>query len=178
LAVLSSIVVESRRYSGWLDPRYPIGYWWAGRGITGDATGGVLGIDLIFQIATAAILNSQLYSVERAAVRSNDETSRVVRLSAVNMAGPQNAGFTNEYTVPIVAAVGVGSSAMSAEAMALFPWFLGSARLPSITASFSMVADNVDTVAFIFEAEGYRWSPRSVLADGGPQRPPTGPYRS
>ncbi len=67
---------------------------------------------------------------------------------------------------------------MAGRDMAMLPLFLGSQRLPGITASFSMFADNVDTETYTFEAEGYRWSPRSVLVDGGPQRPPTGLYQA
>jgi len=179
LSVIGQIVVESRRYSGSLDARYPIGYWQAALSVSGDATGGLVGIDLVFQTANGpARLNSQLYSVERFSAVQNDGTSKVLTIAAVNMAGPRNRGFNHEYTVAMTGRTGGGRAALAAEALNLVPWFLGSQRTPGIVASLSLVTSNVDTVITTFEAEGYRWSARSVLVDGGPQRPPTGPYRS
>jgi len=35
----------------------------------------------------------------------------------------------------------------------------------------------VNTLAYEFEAEGYYWGARSLTANGGPQRPPSGLYR-
>lgn len=176
MAIAAQIEVESRRYSGWIDPRYPIGYWQAALDLTGDATGGNLGIDLLFQSALNPRLNSQMYSVERFSIRSSDTTSRIMRISAVNMSGPANLGFSHEYSVFIDNITGIAASAVRAESTTIVPWFLGSQRIAGISASVSLLAQNIDLVSFRLEAEGYRWSPRSVLVDGGPQRPPTGPY--
>jgi len=178
MSVVEQIVVESRRYSGWADPRYPEGYWQASLNGTGDATGGILAIDLVFQEATAVALNSQMYSVERIAIVSFDTTSREVRVFTVNMGGPSNQGFTQQYTVSVVAETAMSRGAIHGDQLTFLPWFLGSQRLAAITASLSIFLPNVDGLIVAFEAEGYRWGARSVLVDGGPQRPPTGPYRS
>lgn len=178
MAVIGQIVVESRRYSGWIDRRYPIGYWQAALLVTGDATGGLLAVDLVFQGGVAAFLNSQMYSVERFAAETNNSTSRTVRISAVNMGGPTNLGYSHEYTVILLAQPNLAGAALAPSENNICPWFLGSQRTAGVTASLSMVAENVDGVSVKFEAEGYRWSPRSVLVDGGPQRPPTGLYRA
>ncbi len=176
MAVVQSIVVESRRYSGWIDPRYPIGYWQAALTVTGDASGGLLAIDLVFQGATALLLNSQMYSVERVGVTASNNVARVVSLAAVNMAGPANQGFLNQYAIAMSPHTHGGGSAINGDQLTFLPWFLGSQRTPAITASLSMITTNTDLIVFTFEAEGYRWASRSVLVDGGPQRPPTGPY--
>jgi len=180
MAIVGQIVVESRRYSGWNDPRYPIGYWQAALVVTGNDTGGSLGIDLVFQPAVGpAFLNSQMYSVERFAATSGAVgTPVIVRLRATNMGGPANIGFTHEYAItlaPLTASLG---SAVQTSDLTFLPWFLGSQRSPGTTASLSLATSNLDTVPVRLEAEGYRWSPRSVLVDGGPQRPPTGLYRA
>lgn len=177
LAVNGQIVVESRRYSGWVDPRYPIGYWQAALAVGGDATGGALGIDLVFQSALTGFLNSQMYSVERFSIFTADSTDRTMKISAPNMGGPSNFGFVHEYLVLVEDISGASGTSLRAESQALLPWFLGSQRTAAVTASLSLLTDNTDGVTFTFEAEGYRWSSRSVLVDGGPQRPPTGPYR-
>jgi len=178
MAVIAQIVVESRRYSGWIDPRYPIGFWQASLSVTGDASGGLLAIDLVFQGAVPAALNSQMYSVERIGATQDTSTGRIYRVGAVNMGGPANTGFRHEYTVPMVGHSGGGAAALSGDTFTFIPWFLGSQRTPGITASLSLVGLNSNNVTVTFEAEGYRWSPRSVLIDGGPQRPPTGLYRA
>ena len=176
---MGQILVESRRYSGWMDPRYPIGYWMGRLEVTGNASGGELGIDLLFQTAFPAVRNSQLYSVERFAVTSTEATDRIARIDVVNMGGPGNAGFRHRYAVLIRSIGNVpNAGAGIPEQQALCPWFLGSQGIGGTSASLSFLTTNLDGETFSLEAEGYRWSSRSVLIDGGPQRPPTGPYRS
>ncbi len=177
MAIVGQINVESRRYSGYLDPRYPIAYWQAALSVTGNGTGGALGIDLVFQQANGpARINSQIYSVERFSIRTSDGVTRSMRVGAINLGGPANLAFSHEYVVLVSSVSGNALSAASGREMAMLPLFLGSQRQAGQTASFSLITDNVDTIVFKFEAEGYRWSPRSVLVDGGPQRPPTGLY--
>jgi len=145
--------------------------------LTGNASGGVVGLDLLFQQANGGNrLNSQMYSVERFSGSTGDTIPRGGRLSVLNMGGPSNLGFQNQYAVELDA--GGTGTAIRAEQQALVPWFLGSQRAPGITASLSLIMSNTNLVVYHFEAEGYRWSPRSVLVDGGPQRPPSGLYRA
>lgn len=177
MAIGGQIVVESRRYSGWIDPRYPIGYWQAALSLTGNATGGFLTIDLLFQPAFPAFLNSQMYSVERFSIREDAGIDPlIVRLGAVNMSGPANLAFSHEYAITMGRITGVSDSVVRADQFGMLPWFLGSQRVPGLSASLTMLTANSDGTVFKLEAEGYRWSARSVLVDGGPQRPPTGPY--
>lgn len=177
MAIVAQTLVENRRYSGWTDPRYPIGYWQAALVLIGDASGGALGIDLVFQGALAPFLNSQMYSVERFSIGTSDSVDRAMIIHAVNMSGPSNEGFAHEYSVLVENVPGAPGTAVEPDSQIIVPWFLGSQRTVGITSSLSLRSDNVDLVSFRLEAEGYRWSARSVLVDGGPQRPPTGPYR-
>jgi len=179
VSIVGQVNVESRRYSGWIDPRYPIGYWQGSLDLTGDASAGVAGLDLVFQQANGGDrLNSQMYSVERYSVSTSDAVSRNARLSVLNMGGPSNLGFRNLYTVEVQNIAGGQGTAVRTRDALMVPWFLGSQRSAGTTASLSLIIDNVDGVIYHLEAEGYRWSPRSVLVDGGPQRPPTGLYRA
>lgn len=178
MAIAAQIVVESRRYSGWADPRYPIGHWQAALAATGDLSGGELAIDLVFQGALTAALNSQMYSVERFAIRIGDETDRTVRIAGINMGGPTNRAFFQSYSILLVGETGSTRSQIRGDQFSMLPWFLGAQRQAGTTASLSCVVPNVNTVVVTFEAEGYRWNPRSVLIDGGPQRPPTGLYKA
>ncbi len=178
MAIVGQVLVESRRYSGWIDPRYPIGYWMGRLAVTGNASGGNLGVDLLFQTAFPAVLNSQMYSVERFSITSTEAADRIVQIDAVNMGGPLSSGFTHQYAI-LIRSVGnvVDTGAALPQSQNLVPWFLGSQGIASTAASLSLLTTNLDGETFTLEAEGYRWSARSVLVDGGPQRPPTGPYR-
>jgi len=177
LAIVGQINVESRRYSGWRDPRYPIAYWQGALAVTGNASGGLLGVDLVFQQANGpARLNSQMYSVERFSIKTSEQVSRTVRVAAINMGGPSNLGFSHSYSIELVTESNFVQANVAANQFGMLPLFLGSQRGAGVTASLSLVGANTDTVVYTFEAEGYRWDARSVLADGGPQRPPTGPY--
>jgi len=116
--------------------------------------------------------------VERLAASQNNGANQLISVEAVNMGGPDNEGFVHQYVIPMTGRTGGGRAALSGTGFTFLPWFLGSQRIAGTSASVSFVTANVDTVVTTFEAEGYRWSARSVLVDGGPQRPPTGPYRS
>ena len=178
MTVVGTIQVESRRFSGWLDPRYPIGFWQAALIVTGDATGGLVSVELVFQTADGPErLNSQMYSVERIGVTTSTGGDRDARIGALNMGGPSNLGFSHSYAVFLQSLSGGQGTALDARFLTLIPWFLGSQRLPGIVANLSVSLANFDTELVKFEAEGYRWDARSVLVDGGPQRPPTGLYR-
>ncbi len=177
MAIVGQVVVESRRYSGWTDPRYPIGYWQASLTLVGDASGGLFSIDLLFQPAFPAFLNSQMYSVERFGISSNEDADRVVRLAAINMNGPANQPAGHAYAISLLTSSSVASGGATGSALNLVPWFLGSQRQAGTSASLSLITLNSDLISFTLDAEGYRWSPRSVLVDGGPQRPPTGLYQ-
>ena len=179
MTIVGTIQVESRRFSGWTDPRYPIGFWQAALVLTGDASGGTLSIELIFQTANGPErLNSQMYSVERFSATTTDDATKEARIAALNMGGPANVGFSNAYNIRLQnhSIAGAGSS-VNGDELVLCPWFLGSQRLPGIVANLSLALPNINSEINKFEAEGYRWSARSVLVDGGPQRPPTGLYR-
>ena len=177
MAIVLQINVESRRYSGYVDPRYPIGYWQGALSLVGNATGGLIGLDLVFQQANGGqLLNSQMYSVERVSATHSDGTNRAYTLSALNMGGPANLGFQHSYVVEVRSRSGGVLCSLDGRFLTMIPIFLGSQRSAGTTASLSLVGANVDLLTVRFEAEGYRWSPRSVLVDGGPQRPPTGLY--
>jgi len=179
VAIVVQQNVEGRRYSGWTDPRYPIGYWQGAGVVQGNLSGGSASVDLLFQQANGgAFRNTQLYSVERIMGHAAENATRTVRLSATNMGGPSNLGFINRYTLRIVDHNGITGAALEGNQFTLLPWFLGSQRTAGVTAAISMAFLNQDGILFTFEAEGYLWSPRSILVDGGPQRPPTGLYRA
>lgn len=179
MTLVGETLVESRRFSGWLDPRYPIGTWLAAFQLIGDASGGFIQLNLLFQTADGpARLNSQMYSVERMAAVVTSGNGPVAEIIALNMGGPSNFTFSHQYSIQMLAQNASSQSAIAGDQFTMLPWFLGAQRTAGQIAALSLLLINANGVIVTFEAEGYRWSPRSVLVDGGPQRPPTGLYRA
>jgi len=179
MSVVEQIDVRYRRFSGYLDPRYPEGHWFARASVTGDGSGGFATLSLVFAGATLATRNSRIYSLEQMSVSSTETTERVNLFTAANMGTTQFAQ-NNEMAVrsldlafntPVAQAVEIGQ-------LSFLPLFLGSQRFVGTTTSIDMLMTNVNAIVYNFEAQGYWWGPRSVLVDGGPQRPPSGLYRA
>lgn len=179
MSVVDQEPVRIRRYNGYLDPRYPLGTWFARGDVTGDATAGSAVVDLVFTNALAPILNSNMYSVEQLSLFDTENVATTYRMDAINFEGP-TAGFPliHRYALRLVGEdVGTGGVLLG-ESLAMLPMFLGAQSQQGTTSALSVRRLNTDTIVTTFEAEGYYWSPRSVLVDGGPQRPPTGLYRA
>ena len=176
MSIGTQILVSTRRYSGYLDPRYPLGSWQAVLEATGDASGGTLFIDLMFATSFAAALSSIIWSVEQIALQSTDATPRNFQLRTINMGGPPGSSLDNQHAL-ITAVDGTGGTSLDATDVSPLPMFVGSQSGIPTTALVGIVGTNVDLQVVHFEAQGYYWGARSILPDGGPQRPPTGLYR-
>lgn len=176
MSVVSQQDVFYRRFSGYQDPRFPEGYWFARGTVTGDATGGVMALDLVFTAAAITSLNSRIYSLEQLSLTQGDNTDRTYELRGLNMTGLPLA-FTHNYAIEVRGLPG-GGGALDLRELAGLPLFLGSQNEVGTTQSVSLIIDNVNGLTYRAEGEGYWWGPRSVLIDGGPQRPPTGLYRA
>lgn len=176
MAVVQSDIVAYRRFSGYLDPRWPLGYWVGSSTGSGDASGGNITIELVFALASQASLSSIMFSLERVGLASSDAASREFRLSVQNMGQDGQAALLYETALATITGA-VTRSPLDARRTASLPWFLGSQRIQGIQAEVQVDAGNPGVgVDFRFEAQGYYWGARSVLVDGGPQRPPTGLY--
>ncbi len=177
MSVGTQILVSTRRYWGYQDPRYPLGTWQAVLEATGDASGGSIFIDHMFAVVTSSALGSVIWSVEQIALQSTDATPRNFQLHCINMGGPPGAGLDNQFAL-ITAVDGTGGTSYDMTDNIPLPMFLGSQTQAGTTALFGIVGTNIDLQIVHFESQGYFWGARSVLVDGGPQRPPTGLYRA
>jgi hypothetical protein len=162
-----------RKFSGWLDHRYPEGMWYVRGEVTGDASGGDRQIFCAFQFAAEAPLSGRMFSLEQAFVNDANSVDKVVRLRTSNMDDFQGSTMTNNMPVSLLATEGGSACWSGADFM---PIWLGSAAAAATDVLLTLDADNVDTAAIRLMAQGYYWSPRSVLIDGGPQRPPRGMF--
>jgi len=174
MGVVTDLGVTLRRFNGWLDPRYPIGTTFN----TGTG-GGIQSISINFW-NPATPLNANMYSLEQFWGLHSNRDGRSWSLRTFNMdSSPQ--GGSLDYGTSGTFTAGAGATGLefvsAQDQAALQGIFLGRAIDKGLTSELVFSTD--DTFAHILKAgfQGYYWDPRSVLVDGGPQRPPTGLYK-
>lgn len=178
MSIITQQVVEHRRFSGYDDPRYPLGSWFAEVQATGDASGDINELDIVFTLQSAAGLNSNMYSLEFFSTSTSDAAERFAVIRTINIGGPSTAGLDHAFSIATRRGdASLALSPVTPEALNIVPWFLGSQRVLGVTSLIAIQGNNVLGLVRRFAAEGYYWGARSVLANGGPQRPPTGLYR-
>ena len=169
--------VDVRPYSGYTDPSLPIAAWIAQGGVAGDASGGSVFMDFIFQDADNPQV-TELYSLDQISFDTTGTAAREVALSTVNMdtlapnrrASPQFWRFRTET----IATVGI--SALDFE-NPMLPLWLGSPNKDEGKGAIRLNVVNVDLLLYAATLQGYVWGPRSVLAPGGPRRPIGGLFK-
>jgi len=177
LSVVVSTFVRYQRFSGYADPRYPEGYWFGVRDGIGDGSAGTLQLQLVFTPATQLGRNTRIYSVEQVSYRTSAGVATTVELLTENM-GRAILGVDDDHRIAIlVVPSGIGvDSAVRGDQLGFLPLFLGSQRNVGTASTYTSSNGNTTGITETFSAQGYWWGPRSVLVDGGPQRPPSGLY--
>lgn len=178
MSVVAQQAVEYRRFSGYLDSRFPMGTWHARVLGVGDASGGTITLDAILALSTQRALNSTIFSLEQHDLSRSDGNAGNYRLFTANASGPSNAALVLDRVGTMIGVGSVTRSALQLADSGWLPIFIGSQRFQGITFRISIALPNADSPTFIATFQGYYWSARSVLVDGGPQRPPTGLYRA
>lgn len=165
--------LEYRGFSGYEDPRYPSGMYEVEGAMIGDATGGNMVLLFDYSLATSPF-NSQFYSLEDIRITTFQAVDALAELAVVNF----DSSVTTRYTMELVANESGFASLRLNDALAVIGLFLGRQSSRSANMSLSITLDNDDTILTRAFIAGYLWSARSVAVPGGPQRPPTGLYRS
>jgi len=161
------------RYQGSLDPRLPEGSWFARGDVLGDGTGGFARVRLVFTPAAIVNRNSRLYNIEQLTLHTTNDLQENAQLLGVNFEGPRGGQLLHAYTLLVTTGGGtIPGSALASNQLTFLPLWLGTQRLVSTITTVEVEFDNVTGVIYTIEAEGFWWGARSVLADGGPQRPP------
>lgn len=176
MAVSGNFRVETRPFSGYRDPALPIGSYIAQAGIAGDASGGGLFINFLFQLSADRRV-TELYNLEQISIDTDANLAQRGLISTLNMdslsptrpASPQKWSFVTSQD-------SVSDSALLISDLLNHPIWLGSPALPSgsSAAGLRLAFLNVDLRLYAATIQGYIWGPRSVLAPGGPQRPVNG----
>jgi len=178
MSVVAQQAAEFRRFAGYRDNRFPMGTWHCRALGVGDASGGTITIDCILALSTQRALNSTIFSLEQHDLSRSDGNAGNYRLFSSNASGPSNAALIIDRVGLMIGVGSVARSALDLKDSGWLPLFIGSQRFQGITFRISIGMPNADGISFIATFQGYYWSARSVLADGGPQRPPTGLYRA
>lgn len=173
MAIVGITDVRARKFSGYEDPRYPTGYHRTDFSVIGDATGGLAIAQLDFA-KVSELRNSQYYSL--------DELRIVMFVGAIHIAEMEIFNFDSLVTTRWSLALAVsdtGFASMSLQELGQATGiFLGQQEGPLAATAIQISVTNINGVLLRAMAGGYIWSARSTSVEGGPQRPPTGLYRS
>lgn len=178
MSLTAAFDVITRPYSGYADPTLPIAAYIAQGVQTGDGSGGFLNLQFLFQLAAARDV-SNLYNLEQFAVFSDQGVTIGANLDTVAMdhTGGPTVAFLQRWNLLLTfAGLGLGVAAPLSDQGAL-PLWLGRPQT-GVDAGVQFQFVNSPGDNFTAVIQGFIWGPRSVLADGGPQRPPSGYFRS
>lgn len=178
VSIVEQVDIEYRHWGAYEDPRLPVGLW-VGRGnVTGDGSGGLRTITLVFNPATAPLL-SLAFSLEQVSIRDGDNVTKTLHLATSTL--DPLAGQANTFEIGVDVVASQNSIALLSEngSRALRGLFLGrvSAELALQTAGLSLIGTNLSAPILRLSAQGYVWAARSQSApNGGLLRPNPGLY--
>lgn len=174
MTVAGSFRTEVRPYSGYIQPALPVGAWIAFGVLTGNGSGGFVQLNFLFQFGNNP-LNSQLYSLEQFTAETNAAATEPGDFELINM-DRLTQQTDLEVTRQSFAAIsdGVGSAIVPMREMAGLPFWMGGPNTALLECGLRFQFANTNLRVYTVSCQGYIWGPRSVLAPGGPQRPPNG----
>lgn len=164
--------VELMPWRGYDNPSLPAGVWLAGGQVTGDATGGFNSAQFLFNLAneeaSARQWNLEQFQVRNGGTAIGDIEEGQMRINNMGQFTIDRALFLRTYHFRLP--VGQFDSSTPVNVMSQ-PIFLGSLNLPGGTANIEFAIPNTNGGSISAVAWGYMWEPRSLMAEGGLQRP-------
>lgn len=166
-----------RPFRAFADPALPDGYWVTHASVLGDATGGLMSVNIRFSSAAGPNV-STLWNLEQLMMHVTG-ASQDVRIDFGDMdrqpIGDSTGALFKIYQVNLAdLGTAAGGRAMALPSL-IAPLFLGTAD-KGVNGDLAFDVDNEDGTSFMVLAQGYFWGPGAVNAPGGPQRPATGLY--
>lgn len=166
--------MQRRPWGGYDDPALPEGIWVVLAIVTGNGSGGIMQVNIVFQQFEAARLGSEMFSIEQLSCQTSVNVTEQCQVETFNMgplpSNPKWLLFIED------GGAGVNSSSSRANAIAYNGLFLDGPILPAQTAALSLTVANADPKVMLVSAEGYIWGARSRSLPGGPRQPPNGLY--
>jgi len=178
MTITLTIAPIIRPFRGFADPALPDGYWAAHGAVLGNASGGLMSVNI--RMSTSAQPSvSLLWSLEGLMVEGGTGVDSSVRMDYGGFDLQPLQGSTGSLVklvrIPLVV-MGAGGLALSVEDLGL-PIFLGAAR-KDVNVDLAFDVSNANGVSFGAFAQGFFWRPGAINAPGGPQRPQTSLYGS
>lgn len=174
MTILTDVPARRLAFRGHDDPALPTGIWWGTGVVVGDASGGTNQVRVLLKAEGAAV-SGEMWNLEHVMAFISDAASFVSFVTAVGLSPSRDApGVDALYRFQSLSVgSGLGNSALS-EVIPRMPIFLGSVRGGADTLAAVAYGTNNLTVSDSLSVSmmGYVWDPRSMLTEGGPQRPP------
>jgi len=171
MAIAQTFRIDIRPYFGYDSPTLPIAAWIGQAGIVGDASGGNIIFDFVFQDTDGPQI-SELFNFEQLSMDiSSSAQNRDISIETVNMDSlSRNRPASEQRWQTLVSAVS-GTANTELQPGWILPLWLGAPSRFEGLSSLRFVTVNVDLLFYAITVQGYMWGPRSMLAPGGPQRP-------
>jgi len=164
-------------FNGPDDPSLPSGIWNADIEVTGDASGGIMAVDVI--LANSGELIDSFFSLEQVGLQLDQDAGVNNSFFVANQDNLRSPGtpISSTFAQQMFTGAGDGRSGPRGGADYL-PYFIG--KPPAAVAGAQMFlrwqATNTDLVAWRGHVWGYVWGPRAISTPTGPRRPFSSPF--
>ena len=179
MSVSQTFRYDIRPYAGFSDPGLPIGTYIGQAGLVGDASGGTVIASFIFQEEQDDLI-TELFSLEQLAIDTDAAAVDIIEMKILNMDNLSRNRAASPQIWRIATSAITTTSALSPNQNVNLPLWMGAPSLASLSGTgvlrFTFV--NTDLRLYAITIQGYIWSARSILANGGPRRPVEGLFRS
>jgi len=172
MAVVGSFNYDIRPYTGYSDPGLPIASYIAQGGLVGDASGGNVIFTFIMMTEQEEKI-TEMFNLEELEL-DTDGAGEAFLMETVNMDSlSRNRSASKRKWQGATIAFGSDSASPFLHLSTFRPMWLGSPNLDARagTAGLRFSFANTDLRLYAVTIQGYIWSSRSILADGGPRRP-------
>ncbi len=164
-----------RPYRGFDNPALPVAHWMAAEFLLGDLTGGSADFTIFFKPGGQP-LSGRLFNLEELLFSSSINTEPPVSLQTIGMDRFNALLGPSTWDQSFQLQQGNFESTQPATLSLAFPAFLGAAVSVPTAAALQATVANTNGNFNRLRAMGYIWEARSLLAEGGPQRPATSLY--
>ncbi len=164
-----------RPYTGYQDPGLPIGAYIAQGGAAGNASGGQLIIEFEFMPEQEELI-TELFNLESLEIDTDAGILETSIMETINLDTLSRNRPASKRKWQFTTTVHDSDSALRQDLALVRPIWLGSPNLDARagTGGLRFSFTNIDLRLYAVTIQGYIWGPRSVLAPGGPRRPPDG----
>ncbi len=160
-------------FRGSSNPSLPIGMWEADAEVTGDASGGDMGVSCV--LTEAGQVDDDYYSLESMEFQVDQDTAINVTSHVANMRNLANPAAPRTMAIALGVASGIGGRfGPRGSEFSFLPWFFGQGPAVGTGLQLFVKIATVNTLNLAMRGRfwGYRWGARAMDTPTGPVRPP------